>query len=152
MNKEKEILLRDVHAKILSYLGDSQIKPVENVENIKKDFNISLGSSSNFDSIRTSVDKYLQYSTKTSSSNFFNQLYGGFSVTGHIGEMLSSITNNSMYTYEMSPVSTLMEIELVKKMSSLVGYQNGGGIFVPGGSSANLLAMLAARQNKAPET
>jgi len=152
MNKEKEILLRDVHAKILSYLGDSQIKPVENVENIKKDFNISLGSSSNFDSIRTSVDKYLQYSTKTSSSNFFNQLYGGFSVTGHIWEMLSSITNNSMYTYEMSPVSTLMEIELVKKMSSLVGYQNGGGIFVPGGSSANLLAMLAARQNKAPET
>ena len=57
-----------------------------------------------------------------------------------------------MYTYEMSPVSTLMEIELVKKMSSLVGYENGGGIFVPGGSNGNLLAMLAARQKKAPET
>lgn len=152
MKKEEEILLEDVHAKILSYLDNPQIKPIETVENIKKDLNIKLGSSSDFNHIRTSVDKYLQYSTKTSSSNFFNQLYGGFSITGHIGEMLSSITNNSMYTYEMSPVSTLMEIELVKKMSSLVGYENGGGIFVPGGSNGNLLAMLAARQKKAPET
>ena len=152
MKKEEEILLEDVHAKILSYLDNPQIKPIETVENIRKDLNITLGSSSDFNHIRTSVDKYLQYSTKTSSSNFFNQLYGGFSITGHIGEMLSSITNNSMYTYEMSPVSTLMEIELVKKMSSLVGYENGGGIFVPGGSNGNLLAMLAARQKKAPET
>ena len=152
MRKEEEILLEDVHAKILSYLDNPQIKPIETVENIKKDLNITLGSSSDFNHIRTSVDKYLQYSTKTSSSNFFNQLYGGFSITGHIGEMLSSITNNSMYTYEMSPVSTLMEIELVKKMSSIVGYENGGGIFVPGGSNGNLLAMLAARQKKAPET
>lgn len=152
MNKEEENLLKDVHAKILSYLDNPQIKPIETVENIRKNLNITLGSSSDFDHIRTSVDKYLQYSTKTSSSNFFNQLYGGFSITGHIGEMLSSITNNSMYTYEMSPVSTLMEIELVKKMSSLVGYENGGGIFVPGGSNGNLLAMLAARQKKAPET
>ncbi|MDG1545185.1 MAG: pyridoxal-dependent decarboxylase [Candidatus Poseidoniia archaeon] len=152
MNKEEEILLKDVHAKILSYLDNPQIKPIETVENIRNNLNITLGSSSDFDHIRTSVDKYLQYSTKTSSSNFFNQLYGGFSITGHIGEMLSSITNNSMYTYEMSPVSTLMEIELVKKMSSLVGYENGGGIFVPGGSNGNLLAMLAARQKKAPET
>ena len=152
MNKEEEILLKDVHAKILSYLDNPQIKPIETVENIRNNLNITLGSSSDFDHIRTSVDKYLQYSTKTSSSNFFNQLYGGFSITGHIGEMLSSITNNSMYTYEMSPVSTLMEIELVKKMSSLVGYENGGGIFVPGGSNGNLLAMLAARQKKAPGT
>ena len=152
MKKEEEILLEDVHAKILSYLDNPQIKPIETVENIRKDLNITLGSSSDFNHIRTSVDKYLQYSTKTSSSNFFNQLYGGFSITGHIGEMLSSITNNSMYTYEMSPVSTLMEIELVKKMSSLVGYEKGGGIFVPGGSNGNLLAMLAARQKKAPET
>jgi len=152
MKKEEEILLKDIHAKILSYLDNSQIKPIETVENIRNELNITLGSSSDFDHIRTSVDKYLQYSTKTSSSNFFNQLYGGFSITGHIGEMLSSITNNSMYTYEMSPVSTLMEIELVKKMSSFVGYENGGGIFVPGGSNGNLLAMLAARQKKAPET
>ena len=45
----------------------------------------------------------------------------------------------------MSPVATLMEIELLNKMSGLVGYKNGGGTFVPGGSSGNFLAMLAAR-------
>ena len=85
MKKEEEILLKDVHAKILSYLDNSQIRPIETVESIRKNLNITLGSSSDFDHIRTSVDKYLQYSTKTSSSNFFNQLYGGFSITGHIG-------------------------------------------------------------------
>ena len=151
MDKNQEILLKDVHSKILTYLSDVKLEPIEKVENIKKNFNMSLGPSSDFDHIRISVDKYLQYSTKTSSPHFFNQLFSGFSVTAHIGEMLSSITNNSMYTYEMSPVATLMEIELVEKMSSLVGYEKGGGIFVPGGSNGNMLAMLAARQKIAPD-
>ena len=117
MDKNQEILLKDVHSKILTYLSDVKLEPIEKVEDIKKNFNMSLGPSSDFDHIRISVDKYLQYSTKTSSPHFFNQLFSGFSVTAHIGEMLSSITNNSMYTYEMSPVATLMEIELVEKMS-----------------------------------
>ena len=55
-----------------------------------------------------------------------------------------------MYTYEMSPVATLIEIELLNKMSGLIGYENGGGTFVPGGSSGNFLAMLAARHYRMP--
>ena len=44
----------------------------------------------------------------------------------------------------MSPVATLMEKELINKMCSLIGYQNGFGTFVTGGSNGNLLGMLAA--------
>ncbi len=32
-----------------------------------------------------------------------------FDCLGYIGELISSITNNSLYTFEMSPVATLIE-------------------------------------------
>ena len=151
IDKEHKKLLTDVNQKLLDYLEVIDLKSVSTADEIRADIDLSLGPSSNFDIIRDSIDKYLFHSTKTASPSFFNQLYGGFSVTGHIGEILTSITNNSMYTYEMSPVATLIETEVIEKMSSIVGYQKGGGIFVTGGSNGNFLAMLAARHKKSPD-
>ena len=151
IDKEHKKLLTDVNQKLLDYLEVIDLKSVSTADEIRADIDLSLGPSSNFDIIRDSIDKYLFHSTKTASPSFFNQLYGGFSITGHIGEILTSITNNSMYTYEMSPVATLIETEVIEKMSSIVGYQKGGGIFVTGGSNGNFLAMLAARHKKLPD-
>ena len=148
---EQKKLLNDIHSKIMEYLDNHKIKPTNTIEEIKSDMDISIGNSSDFGQIRNLVDQYLDHSVKTNSTQFYNQLFSGFSVTGYIGELISTITNNSMYTYEMSPVATLLEMELIAKMSALVGYEKGGGTFVPGGSSGNFLAMLAARQHSAPE-
>lgn len=38
----------------------------------------------------------------------------------------------SRYTFEVAPVFTLMEQSVLNKMSKLVGFQNGDGIFCPG--------------------
>ena len=70
----------------------------------------------------------------------------------YLGEIISSMTNSSMYTYEMSPMATLIEMELVKKMTTIIGYENGFGTFVTGGSNANLVAMLAARDRIYPRS
>ena len=149
---EQEKLLNNIHSKVFEYLNSEQIKPNKTSEEIKLDLDISVGNSSDFSQIKILVDKYLDNSVKTNSPKFYNQLYSGFSFTAYIGELISTITNNSMYTFEMSPVATLIEIELLKKMSELVGYKNGDGTFVPGGSNGNFLAMLAARQYCMPET
>ena len=69
-----------------------------------------------------------------------------------MGEVVTALTNSSMYTFEMSPVATLMEKELITKMAKLVGYSAGGGTFVTGGSNGNMLAMLAARYRFAPQS
>ena len=149
---DQELLLHDIHAKVINYLNDKNIKPTKSKDDILNDINIEIGESSDFKKIKLLVDKYLENAVKTNSPQFYNQLFSGFSITSYIGEIISSLTNNSMYTFEMSPVATLIEIELIKKMSSLVGYKNGGGTFVPGGSNGNFLAMLAARHHLMPET
>ena len=52
----------------------------------------------------------------------------------------------------MSPLATLMERKLIEKMASLIGYDDGFGTFVPGGSNANLIAMLCAREKACPNS
>ena len=50
-----------------------------------------------------------------------------------------------MSTYGGSPVATLIENKLIKKMANIVGFKDGDGIFVTGGTQANLVAVLSAR-------
>ncbi len=97
------------------------------------------------------VKTYLKYSVKTGNKQFFNQLYSGFTTAGFIGEIITALTNTSMYTYEVAPVATLIEKELIKKMCDIAGFKNGSGTFVTGGSNANLLALFSARNKVFPE-
>ncbi len=149
--KEHKKLLDEIHSKVIEYIYNSNIRPKRTIKEINADINLSIGPSADFKQIKILIEQYLEYSVKTNSSQFYNQLFSGISITGYIGELISTITNNSMYTFEMSPVATLIEIELIKKMSNLIGYKNGGGTFVPGGSNGNYLAMLSARQTMMPE-
>ena len=63
------------------------------------------------------VEYYLYYSVRTGSTQFFNLLFSGYSIPGILGEMVTSATNTTMHTYEVAPVATLMEIELVKNLN-----------------------------------
>ena len=65
--------------------------------------------------------------------------------------MVTSATNTTMHTYEVAPVATLMEIELIKQLNSLVGFPEGEGLMVTGGSNANMIAMLCGRHQILPE-
>ena len=151
LSNDQELLLHDIHIKVIQYLNDKKIKSIKSDSDINKEIDISIGQSSDFKKIKTLVDEYLDNAVRTNSPQFYNQLFSGFSITAYIGEIISTITNNSMYTFEMSPVATLIEIELLKKMNALVGYKNGSGTFVPGGSNGNFLSMLAARHHRMPE-
>lgn len=97
------------------------------------------------------IDQYLEYSAKTGNPQFFNQLYSGFNFPAFVGEILTSLTNTSMYTYEVAPVATMVEIEMIRLMNSFTAYEKGDGIFLTGGSNGNLVAMLSARNQIFPE-
>lgn len=98
------------------------------------------------------IDKYLEYSVKTGNKQFLNQLYSGFNFPAFIGEVFAILANTSMYTYEVAPVATTIETEMISLMNSYTGYKNGDGIFVSGGSNANLVAMFSARNRILPES
>lgn len=42
------------------------------------------------------------------------------------------------YTFEVGPVFTLMENEMIQTFCTLFGFANGDGIFAPGGSISNM--------------
>jgi glutamate/tyrosine decarboxylase-like PLP-dependent enzyme len=96
------------------------------------------------------IEQYLKFSVRTGHRQFFNQLWSGFTLPGLLGELFTSLTNTSMYTYEVAPVATLMEKELIKKMGDICGFENSDGLFVTGGSNGNLQAMMIARNRTLP--
>ncbi len=87
---------------------------------------------------------------KTATPQFFNQLFGGRDWAAVLGDLLVPVLNNSMYTYKVAGVHVLIERILVEKMGRLMGYDQPGGVFSPGGSLSNMTAMALAR-NQAEE-
>ncbi|MFW6249093.1 MAG: pyridoxal phosphate-dependent decarboxylase family protein, partial [Bacteroidota bacterium] len=50
------------------------------------------------------------------------------------------------------PVASLIEKEMISMMNSYIGYHQGDGIFLSGGSNANLVAMFSARNKVSPHS
>jgi len=155
VNKRINLLLENSLEKIKRYIAESQNQnsvvefktPTELSREIN--FQIDKDAVSEFEFFKL-IDLYLQNSVNTGNKQFLNQLYGGFNLPGFIGEIITTVTNTSMYTYEVAPVATRIESEMIRLMNSYAGYKNGDGIFVTGGSNANFVAMFSARNKKIP--
>lgn len=107
---------------------------------------------SDMDGIIAEIQTYLKYAVKTGHSGYLNQLFGGFNFPAFLGELITALTNTSMYTYEVAPVATLIENALMKKMISYTGWKTGTGSLLTGGSNTNMVAMLLARNVKFENT
>lgn len=103
------------------------------------------------DDLYKAIQDYLETSVRTGHKQYFNQLWAGYTLPGLLGDIFTSLTNTSMYTYEVAPVATLIERFLVEKMGHIVGFKKPEGIFVTGGSHGNLMAMMIARNNAFPD-
>lgn len=69
---------------------------------------------------------------------------------GLAGSWLTEALNTSQYTFEVAPVFTLIEDSVITKALNLIGFENGDGIFCPGGSISNMYGMVAARYKCMP--
>lgn len=84
-------------------------------------------------------------------SSFLASAVSPYSLAGSI---LTDIYNIHADGWELSPCAGLIEEKLVKWMGSCAGYTGDkvGGVFLSGGSMANMSAMVAARDSRlAPE-
>ena len=61
-------------------------------------------------------------------------------------DLVAALTNQAMAVYETGPAATLIEHQVIRWMSELVGWDGAGGVLTSGGAQANLTALLAARQ------
>ena len=89
------------------------------------------------------------------SNHLHHPRYVGHQVTAPLPltalcDLVSSLFNNSNAVYEMGPVVTAMEHNLVRYLAGALGFPAGAdGVLTSGGSAGNLTALLAARQAKA---
>lgn len=102
--------------------------------------------------LREDMKNYLEFTPNTTTPYFQNQLFSGLNPYALIGDWFSSYTNTTMATFEVAPFGTLAEKELVEHFNKKISWQSGDGIMVTGGSNANFVAMLVARNNLYPET
>lgn len=154
---KNRVLLQNSFGRIHTYLSQQnseKSKPIafKQAHELKQliDFEIGIKPVDEKEFLQL-VDQYLCYSVDTGNKQFLNQLYSGFNLPAFIGELFTSLTNTSMYTYEVAPVASLIETEMIRLMNTYAGYTNGDGIFLTGGSNANLVAMLSARNRLLPE-
>ncbi len=67
-------------------------------------------------------------------------------------ESVVAALNQSLAVWEMSPIATAIDRDLIERFKKLFGYpRSADGSLVPGGAFANLTALLAARDTLAPD-
>ncbi len=118
---------------------------------LAKKLDLALGTEGCEDAdIIAALLSYLRYTPKAWQTNFNKLLYSGFNAPGVLADWVTSVSNATMHTYQVSPVASLMEQELIHSLNRLVGFDDGDGIMVSGGTMANMVAMMLARHRLCP--
>lgn len=83
---------------------------------------------------------------RTATNAFFNQLFGGRNGKAVLGDLLSVVLNNSMYTYKAAGPMIGVEKTIMRKVCDLLGWgENADGTIAPGGSMTNFMGMVMGR-------
>ncbi|MGB0468741.1 MAG: pyridoxal phosphate-dependent decarboxylase family protein [Pontibacterium sp.] len=101
--------------------------------------------------LEAAIRAYLHYNPDVSQAGFYKLLYSGQNKPALLGDWITSLSNATMHTYQVGPVATLMELELIRQWNQLVGFDQGEGVMVAGGSQANLVGMMLARHRACPD-
>jgi L-2,4-diaminobutyrate decarboxylase len=92
------------------------------------------------------------------SNKFYHPMYMGHQVCAPLPaavwtESVIGALNQSLAIFEMSPTGTMIEHQVIRWMSDLVGYPAGsGGTLTSGGTEATFTALLAARNAALPRS
>ena len=93
------------------------------------------------DNLLAGVSTALRYSVRTGHPGFFNQLYARADAVSIAADWLAVAANTNVHTYEVAPVFTAIEVEVLSKLARCVGGEYASchdGLFAPGGSISNI--------------
>ena len=131
---------------------DSAVEHALTAPELEKVIDVSLAdAASSEQAVEQAVLDYLKYSPKSAHPEYYKLLYSGLNKEALLGDWVTSLSNSTMHTFQVGPVATLMELELIKQWNKLVGFDQGDGVMVSGGSQANIVGMMLARHKACPE-
>eukprot|EP00111_Clytia_hemisphaerica_P010942 TCONS_00032061-protein len=155
--KSTQTFMHRIINKICGYLEDSNdrtstVVDFKNPEQLAELVDLEIKRSGDtLEQMELHADQILKYSVKGAHPRFFNQLWSGIDPIVLCGDWLSSTTNTPMLTYEIAPIQLLIEQQVLSTMKSLTGFTNGDGLFLPGGSMCNGMAIHLARYKHCPD-
>ena len=132
----------DSDSEIVDYIPHSSLKKIT-------DLSIPL-EGGGLDLVLDDIEIYLKRCVRTNHPGFMNPLWGGINLAALAGEIITAVTNTSMYTYELAPIATLIEQALIRRMCEIVGFADGNGVLTTGGSNGNMIGMMCARSKAEP--
>lgn len=134
------------------YLQDDRaVTKAIDAQTLEQTLDLKLGEEGcSPEQLEPAICDYLDYSPQVNRSEFFKLLYSGLNQEALLGDWITSLSNATMHTYQVSPVATLMELELIRQWNKLVNFTADEGVMVAGGSQANLIGMMLARHRIYP--
>ncbi len=127
---------------------DSQVpvRPVRTPEDLENDLELEIsGVGAPLHEVIAKLWRVMAATPTTTSVKFFNQLFAGQDAAATVADIVSAVANTPMYTFKSGGPQILVEKACIRRMASKVGYEDGDGIFAPGGSLSNMAAMIIAR-------
>ena len=102
--------------------------------------------------IKEMMDEVYQYRGDPNHPRFFGFVPGPASNISWLGDIMTSAYNIHAGGSRLAPMVNCIEQELIKWLCSKAGFSSrAGGVFVSGGSMANITALIAARDDKLTE-
>jgi len=152
MKQDLDLFIKITEKLLEAEISDPVLKPIP-VEQVLTDLDLQLQDEPAMDGdFARTLEQLVLTTPRTATKLFFNQLFGGRQSRAVLGELLSVMLNNSMYTYKVGGPHIVMEKQILEKFAALVGYDdNAHGTLAPGGSMTNLMGMLMARDWKDPQ-
>ncbi len=136
-NLVKKYLKNQSSGRFLDYREPGDLNDLLDIDN--------SASSGDWSKVLFWIEKYHEYSVKTNHPGFLNRMWAGANLPSLLGEIVVAAANTSSCTFESAPVSTVLEKYMLQQMVDLVGFEQGEGQMTTGSSNANMLAMMAAR-------
>ena len=91
-------------------------------------------------------EKVLPNLVRPMSTDYMAHLHSAALVESIAAELVIATFNQSMDSWDQSPVATEIEVEVIRNLCKLYGYdENSDGVFTSGGSQSNLSGLLLAR-------
>ena len=112
---------------------------------------LSLGSATPIQQLQAHCKTLESASVSTHSPLFMNQLYAGITAESLLADQVRGRTRTTLSTWEASPAFSAVEVEVVQALIKLIGWKQGEGLSVPGGSSANFMGLHLARHQSYPQ-
>ena len=143
----------EVMAEYLGTIRDRRVYPSTSSRQIREQLDSSLPEESvNFDELlHTFRNTLLELSRHNGHPRMFGYVQAPGTAIAAIADLLASTLNANLTAWRSAPAAVEIERLTIDWIKQIIGFdRNAAGLFVSGGSMANMAALAAARGTKGP--